>query len=285
MKKGILIFAHNSRELDYFLLAVIAGGLSSKNLKVPASLVTDQETINWAKESELYNKAQNVFEHIILTDRPNLDNSRLMYDGLDHKFIPFINSSRSKAWELTPYDRTLLIDSDYLIFTDNLSNYWNIEQDILIAESMNDIRGDKKGFLDKWVSDVGVEMLWATSVMFTKNNYTKTFFNLVEHIKENYNYYADIYRYDTRTYRNDIAFSIASHIMNGFQKSEINLPSILTVFDKDELYSVEENNLKFLIRDFESEDNFFATAIRNQDIHVMNKQSLIRNKDELLKLL
>lgn len=285
MKKGILIFAHNSREIDYLLLAVIAGGLASKNLRAPVSLVTDLETIEWAKKSDLYKKVEQVFEHIIFTERPSLDNSRLIYDGLDHKFVPFINSSRSKAWDLTPYDRTLLIDSDYLIFTDMLSHYWEVEQDLLIAESMNDIRDDKKGFLDTWISDVGIEMLWATSVMFTKNNYTKVFFDLVDYIRENYNYYSDIYRYDTKTYRNDIAFSISNHILEGFQKAQNNLPAILTVFDKDELYSVEENSLKFLIRDFSTEDNFFAVSLRDQDVHVMNKQSLIRNKDGLLKLI
>lgn len=285
MKKGILVFAHNSREIDYLLLAVIAGGLASKNLKVPASLVTDRETLDWAKASNFITKVESVFENIILIDRPGLDNSRLMYDGLDHKFVPFINSSRSKAWELTPYDRTLLIDSDYFIFTDSLSAYWDIDIDIMISESMNDIRDDKKGFLDKWVSDVGIEMLWATTVMFTKNEYTKVFFDLVDHVKENYNYYADVYRYDTKTYRNDIAFSVAKHILNGFQKSEINLPPVLSVFDKDELYSVDGNNLKFLIRDFSSDDNFFAASLKDQDVHVMNKQSIIRNQDGLLKLI
>jgi hypothetical protein len=41
MKKGALIFAHNSRDIDYALMAIISGGLVKKNLKVPVSLATD----------------------------------------------------------------------------------------------------------------------------------------------------------------------------------------------------------------------------------------------------
>ena len=33
MKKGCLIFAHNNRQIDYSLLALISGGLAKKNLK------------------------------------------------------------------------------------------------------------------------------------------------------------------------------------------------------------------------------------------------------------
>jgi hypothetical protein len=40
MTKGVLIFAHNSPDVDYGLMATIAGGLAKKNLGVPVSLVT-----------------------------------------------------------------------------------------------------------------------------------------------------------------------------------------------------------------------------------------------------
>jgi hypothetical protein len=47
MKNGCLIFAHNNRQIDYSLLALISGGLAKKNLKVPISLVTDKSTVDW----------------------------------------------------------------------------------------------------------------------------------------------------------------------------------------------------------------------------------------------
>ena len=123
MKKGILIYAHNNRTVDYALMSLISGGLAKKNLQVPASLVTDQSTISWMKESNIYTKAQEIFEHIFEVDRPQTNNQRRLNDGLENTVIPFINSNRCSAWNLTPYDRTLLIDSDFLILSNNLSEY------------------------------------------------------------------------------------------------------------------------------------------------------------------
>ena len=47
MTKGVLIFAHNSTAVDYGMMAVIAGGLAKKHLKVPVSLVADTGTLAW----------------------------------------------------------------------------------------------------------------------------------------------------------------------------------------------------------------------------------------------
>ena len=49
MNTGVLIFAHNSRDVDYALTAVISAGLAKKYLKVPVSLVTDSPTLEWMK--------------------------------------------------------------------------------------------------------------------------------------------------------------------------------------------------------------------------------------------
>jgi hypothetical protein len=74
MTRGILLFAHNNRTVDYALMAIIAGGLAKKNLQVPVSLITDASTIAWMQESNIFNQAEGVFEHIISVDRPITDN-------------------------------------------------------------------------------------------------------------------------------------------------------------------------------------------------------------------
>ena len=43
------------------------------------------------------------------------------------------------------------------------------------------------------------------------------FFDLIKHIEENYIHYRNMYQFKTSVYRNDFAFSIAVHIMNGYQ--------------------------------------------------------------------
>jgi len=286
MTHGILMYAHNNRTVDYALMAIISAGLAKKHLNVPASLITDASTINWMKESNIYSKATEIFEHIIEVDRPITDNKRRLNDGLDNTTVPFVNSNRCSAWELTPYDRTLLIDTDFLILSDRLNEYWNVEDDVLIGDAINDIYSQQRvGYHDKYVSDTGVKLYWATTVMFTKNQQSKFFFEMVNYIRDNYKHYADLFRFDSRQYRNDISFSVAKHILQGFeQDSTQSLPPVLTALDKDVLYDVDNNQLKFLIN-YNLDTNFCAANISGVDVHVMNKQSIIRNKDKLLGML
>jgi hypothetical protein len=287
MKCGALIFAHNNRDVDYALMAVISAGLVKKNLQVPVSLVSDESTIEWMKTSNIYDKAVEVFDQIIQVEKPITNNYRNLHDGTNKKNVPFVNSNRASAYDLTPYDRTLLLDSDFLIFSNRLSAYWEVDEDVLIAESMLDIYDqNRKGYHDNYISDTGIHMFWATTVMFTKNENGKRFFDLVNYVRENYQYYGDLFRFDTRQYRNDIAFSVANHILYGFKTNKkISLPNLLTAIDKDVLHSVDENGKLIFLVNINLNDKFCAAAIKDIDVHVMNKESIVRNADSLLRLL
>ncbi len=285
MTRGIVIYAHNSRSVDYSLMSIISGGLAKKHLKVPVSLITDKFTLSWMKESGIYDKADEIFEHIIVDNSAQTNNSRKLYDGIDNTVVPFLNFNRSSAWDLTPYERTLLIDSDFLIFSNRLSEYWDVDSDLLIGESIKDIYDNNRiGYHDRYISDVGIKLYWATTVMFTKNSKTKIFFDLVTHIKNNYQYYADAYRFDSKQFRNDIAFSVAKHILNGFEQIDTeDLPPVLTLLDRDILHSVDKKLTVLVSPRLDS--NFCAATVSGVDIHVMNKQSIIRNKNALLELI
>tara|TARA_E500000081_G_scaffold152594_1_gene185092 strand:+ start:68 stop:934 length:867 start_codon:yes stop_codon:yes gene_type:complete len=286
MSKGVIIFAHNNRQIDYIRMSILAAKLANKNLQVPVSLVTDPSTIDWMKESNIEKKVTQTFDKIIITQRPDdTSNIKNYNDGKDTVHAPFTNGNRCSVWDLTPYDRTLMIDSDYLTLTDILSTYWEVDSDLLISGNYNDIQGHERvGYLDTHISETGIEMLWATTVMFTKNETTKIFFDLVSHVKEKYKMYSDIYRFNPIIFRNDIAFSIAKHIMNGHQKiNEPKLPDIFSTADKDILVDVSNKKLKFLVAQNNS-DGYVATTITNKDVHVMNKFSIMRNYDDLMEL-
>jgi len=286
MTKGVLIFAHNSTAVDYGMMAVIAGGLAKKHLKVPVSLVADTGTLAWMEETKTIKKAKKIFDKIISIDLPYTTNNRKLHDGLHSQVIPFINSNRCTAWQLTPYDTTLLIDSDFLIFSDRLNQYWDVDSSIMIAESMNDLRGGRAKILDNKVSETGIHLFWATTVMFKKNNESKFFFQLVEYIRDNYAYFADLFRFDSRQYGNDIAFSVAKHIINGFETTKsYNLPPLTTVFDQDVLIDVDSKGKLIITTDFENSGDYVAATVQNTDIHIMNKQSILRHTDSLMRLL
>lgn len=284
MKKGILIFAHNNRDVDYALMAIISAGLAKKHLNVPATLVTDKFTKEWMEKSKIYSKAESIFEKIILVEKPSDNNTRLLYDGNSSKTVPFNNSNRSSAYELTPYDRTLLIDSDYLIFSDRLKNYWDLPNSVMISSAMNEITGDRIGFADKHVSETGVPLYWATTVMFSKDTESRLFFDLVNYIRINYNYYADLFRFSPTQYRNDISFSVAKHILSGFETDKnSNLPPILTVLDKDLIHSIENDKIRFIVNS--NNETSIISMVSKTDIHIMNKQSIIRNADKFLEMI
>lgn len=286
MNKGVLIFAHNNPNVDYGLMAIIAGGLAKKNLKVPVSLVTDKHTRAWMQESGSLVKAEEIFDKIIEVEKPVTKNFRKLHDGFDSQNVPFENSNRYSAWDLTPYDKTLLIDSDYLIFSSNLNEYWDIDAPILMGETINDVTGERMGILDQRVSETGIHMFWATTVMFDKSQESKFFFQLVNFIRDNYRYYADLFRFDPRQFRNDIAFSVARHIMSGYETDQIySLPPVRSVYDKDILLSVTDSKLLHLIDKPLDCGSFWAAVTKDVDIHVMNKQSIIRNKKRLLEII
>jgi len=286
MTRGILIFAHNNRDVDYALMSIVSGQLAAKYLQVPVSLITDKFTIEWMKESKIYQKAKTLFDNIIEIEKPITDNQRNLHDGIENKLIPFINSNRCSAYELTPYDRTLLIDSDFLIFSDTLSNYWDVESDVLISSAINDIYDQKRlGYHDRYISDTGIHLYWATTVMFSKSEYSKTFFDLVDQIRENYEYYSDLFRFDNRQYRNDITFSIAKHILDGYETdTTLALPPILSILDKDVLLDVSPSGKLTMLISPNLDSNYIAASATNLDIHIMNKQSLIRQSDKLLEI-
>ena len=286
MTRGILIYAHNNRTVDYALMAIISGGLAKKHLGQPASLVTDQNTVDWMVTSKIYDRAETIFENIFVVPRPGSNNSRRLYDGIERSVVPFINTNRYSAYDITPYQRTLLIDADFLVFSNRLAEYWDADSNVMIAESINDIYDQQRlGYHDRYVSDVGIKLYWATTVMFTKNTYSKMFFDLVRHVQDNYQYYADTYRFDPKQYRNDIAFSVAKHVLEGFEKSSCGcLPAVLTLQDRDIIDSVDADKLTVLVSP-KLDANYCAACLRGIDIHVMNKQSMVRHSDRLLELI
>src|SRR5690606_27214653 len=98
------------------------------------------------------------------------------------------------------------------------------------APSDHEVRLDK----------MGIPMYWATMVYFQKTERAKLLFDLVAHIKEKYDYYQFVYEFPGKLFRNDYAFSIAVHMLNGFLENDEfkNFPvdTILSSFDIDELF-------------------------------------------------
>jgi hypothetical protein len=129
-------------------------------------------------------------------------------------------------------------------------------------------------------------MYWATVVYFRKSSYTESFFNCVKHVKNNPQYYRDLYKWNGTLYRNDYSFSIAAHMMSGFvDKGVPQLPTTLyKTFDTDDIHSaVDDSTLIMYLEKPRSPGDFMLTKWSGVDLHVMNKWAINRVSNQLLE--
>lgn len=287
--KGVLLFAHNNTEIDYIRFAFLSGSFVKKFLKVPVSLVTDTGSINWFKKT--YPSHVDFFDKIILTDdiESHTDQKRNFYDGTNtFKISKFNNGYRSLAYQLSPYDKTLVIDTDLLILNDNLNSIWDTDCDFMINRIHYDLSRDRDGHEFSKISEYSIDFYWATAFYFEKTKNTRIFFDLCQHILENYNFYKLVYQIDAGLVRNDFIFSIAIHILNGFtnKNTPMKLPcDIYYVLDTDDLIDVNsKKELIFLIQKKNLLGEYTLSKVNNQTIHIMNKYSLGRNFDKLFEV-
>ena len=88
-----------------------------------------------------------------------------------------------------------------------------------------------------------------------------------------------MYQFKNTMYRNDFAFSIAIHIMNGFQKGDFatELPgNNLFSLDKDVLVDIDEDVLQILVEKENRLGEYTGVKVSGSNIHIMNKFSLER---------
>lgn len=276
MTRGVLLYAHNSKEIDYSKLAIICSRLAFDNLQLPVSVVVDEDTLTYVEQSEHGKLFFDSFDKIITVDYKDANNYRMLYDGTEGKVVPFRNNNRYTAYELSPYEKTLVVDCDFLILSDNLKKYFDCNEELIFTKSPLDLKGRMHND-DIYISSTGPELLWATTFFFAKGKVAKIFFDTVQYVKENWNVLSQVYGYNVKTFRNDIAFSIARHIMYDFKKTNlITLDRFIMMQDKDILIEVNNDQLIFLLYDTKTE-KYNVVSIKDSNVHVMNKHNLIRN--------
>jgi hypothetical protein len=116
-----------------------------------------------------------------------------------------------------------------------------------------------------------------------RSDTNKIFFDLVNHIKQEWNHYKSVYQLSTYTFRNDYAFSIAIHIMNGFQRGNFAhaLPGKMYYsIDQDILHDIIDDKIILLIQKLDYFGEYTLLKTTGLNIHVMNKASLERVIDK-----
>jgi hypothetical protein len=263
MSKGVLIFAYNSK-LDYVIIASLAAKLVKKHLGLPVTLVTDTDQVDIT-----------IFDNVIVQPRIGQSFERIFKFGNSTEKIQWHNGNRSSAYDLSPYDQTLLLDADYLMFNDSLKYLFDTDLDFSCYDQVHDISGSGALQRGAHVGNPGIRMQWATAVYFTKSPLAAGVFSMMQSIKDNYDYYATLYNFTPELFRNDYTMSIALQALTGYSGTNFSaIPGALITANTGMEIVEARTNGEIVFSWQHSDQPTKITKIKNTNIHIMNKKNI-----------
>lgn len=177
------------------------------------------------------------------------------------------NLARVDAYDLSPFDCTIIIDSDYLVYDKNLMKLFESEQSVLAHRSWCDLNYAEVSNIQ--MGNSMIDMMWATVLMFKKNKEVEQMFNYWRHALKNYQYYAELFGLNKRMVRNDHAFTIAMAKMQEYGPMEHTIIpwDIITANQNFEVKQITKDNIVL-------EDQHGEITV-DQSVHILNKESLL----------
>lgn len=243
---GVLMFAYNNETTDYEKLARVNEKLVRKHLGVPCHIVTGT---------------------------PETTNERTFRYNDHQEHVSWHNMDRFDAYNLSPFDNTLLLDVDYFIMSDNKKWLFNSSHEFVCGRRANDVTYSNSFKTDNTLSINSFPMRWATAVFFKKTRFAKAVFTMMAEIQQNYGYYAHLFHFKPAPYRNDFALSIALQILTGYQDATHLLNESIQTLSTDAIIR-EVKPDGTVVFEYEYDNKKYASRIRNTDLHVMNKHQV-----------
>lgn len=274
MTKGVLLFANNNEQVDYVKQAIFCAKRVKKYTNLNVTLVTDSSDA--LEQYKFYTK---YIDNVVAVEKSTELQTRKFYDGDTYKDATWKNHSRASCFDISPYDQTLVIDTDFIVSSNNIERCFDSRYDFLINRYAYDLHTERDNIPELHVSNTSVPMYWATVFYFTKTQQNKMFFDLVEFIRDNWSYYKLLYNFNSKTYRNDFAFSIAIHILSNHTSIEQPkvIPTLYMITDRDSLLDIQDDKISVLLS---NEGQDVAATLKHSDLHIMNKFSLDRYIDK-----
>lgn len=251
---GAVLLADNTDKFDYIRLAEIAAEKIKQQLNIPVAIISTS-TIE-----------SNIFDRCIVTEPQKLQNKRLVANTK----VSWLNLNRTKVYDLSPWDRTLLIDADLFVNTDTLTNHLAANFNFAIARNMyNPTTGDE--FVQK-LGKTQIDQTWATLIIFNKSSLAKHIFEFAEYVLENYEYYHKLYNFNFFPLRNDYAFSIATHLLGGYGQTKFDIANY-KLANCDFTTTIEQINHNNVLVSYMKNNKKYIQRIFN-DVHIQDKTSL-----------
>ena len=263
MSKGVLLFAYNSK-IDYIGIATIAAKLVKKHLGLPVTIVTDTPDVD-----------PSVFDTVIVKNLTGNSFERVFKYSTHSERTPWHNQNRSSAYDLSPYDQTLLIDADYLMFNNSLGKLFDTDLEFACYDYVHEITGWDGLQIGARVGYPGIHMQWATVVYFTKCPLAESVFSFMQTIKDNYSYYSSLYNFTTELFRNDYTLSIALQAMSGYgAKNFTSIPgTLISANTACDILEVRPNG-EIVFTWQHGSNPRKVTKLKDANIHIMNKKTI-----------
>lgn len=261
--KGVLIYAFNNGRVDYWRQAVWCADRVVRHLALPVTIVTDQQS-----------QQDRCCDHNIVIAQAVSGGTRLYDHKNDTAGHAWYNSNRYQSYGLSPYEQTLVLDSDYVICSDQLLTLFDSGIPVTAMKHVYDVTNRNQFRLYRDISaHRGLHHYWATVLYFDRSVLAQDFFALMDMISHNYGHYAQIYDMPSRPFRNDFAVSIALNTIYGHVPQAIpEIPwSMANVFSDVDIAQIANDVFDLT---YAAGDQARRVRIAGQDFHFMNKVSL-----------
>lgn len=270
MQKGILIFAKNNEKVNYIKQAKVCATLAKHFLpNTPVCLITDS------------NISDPIFD-IVKID-PRFKQQKKRYNTTtSNEELSYFNIGKTNAFELSPFNETLLLDTDYFIQNNTLNLVWNSTYSLLMNKNYNSIYKPKEESFEPYIGKWGPFMYWATVIYFKKDAQAKIIFDVARHVEENYDFYRGSYNLSGKILRNDYVFSIAIELC-GSAIHALPVSNILNSYEFDEILNVKKEAITFICNRNHI-GKIIPIQVSKQNVHIMNKLDLNNHLDSFLKV-
>jgi hypothetical protein len=259
MTPGAVIMAFNTDTVDYVALAAWNSTNIRRHLDLPVAVITDD-----------VGSHASAFDKVITVTTPVGSGRR----NLDETVASvWHNTNRMQAYEWTPWDRTLLIDADYVVAGSNLRTIVDSDVEIITHRWAYDVTGRDDFASMNWFGDFRMPQWWATVMVFERCHRCDVIFHTMRRIRDNWNHYRKIYGIGASLYRNDHALSIALNVENGHTLLTTDIPwKLATVMPDCDIKIIAQDQYQISYRDSENRGRYITC--HGQDLHVMAKKPL-----------
>jgi hypothetical protein len=259
MTRGIVIFAYNNELIDYVAMAAWSANNIHRHLGVPVCLITDADDL----------PARYDFDQVVTTDKHS-EYHRYFTDFEDS--VTWYNKNRMDAYQLSPWDQTLVLDADYVVASNQLSVLFDSGQDFLSHNRAYDITGAEPFLANNTFGQYHMPMSWATVMYFNRSRCAELIFDTMQMIKTNWAHYRNLYGITPSTYRNDYALTIAQLIVNGQTLDWPSIPWPLpSVTPTPRVTQIGTDQFQIDYNNSQGQPRWISI---NQDFHAMGKRHL-----------